>query len=46
MTGYLPTKGAKALVMMKETAGLQTSIDYESEEDAINKIRVSQAISR
>ena len=45
MTDYLPTKGDKALVMMRETAGIQTSIDYESEEDAMNKIKVSLAIS-
>lgn len=45
MTDYLPTKGDKALVMMRETAGIQTSIDYESEEDAMNKLRVSLAIS-
>ena len=45
MTEYLPKKGDKALVMMRETAGIQTSIDYESEEDAVNKIRVSLAIS-
>jgi len=45
MTNYLPTKGDKALVMMRETAGIQTSIDYESEEDAMNKLRVSLALS-
>jgi len=45
MTDYLPTKGDKALVMMRETAGIQASIDYESEKDAMNKLRVSLAIS-
>ncbi|OGH95786.1 MAG: hypothetical protein A2104_09195 [Candidatus Melainabacteria bacterium GWF2_32_7] len=45
MTDYLPAKGDKALVMMRETAGIQASIDYESEEDAMNKLRVSLAIS-
>jgi len=45
MTDYLPGKGTKALVMMRETAGIQTSVDYESEEDAINKLKVSLAIS-
>jgi len=45
MTDYLPTKGNKALVMMRETAGIQTSVDYESEEDAINKLKVSLAVS-
>jgi len=45
MTDYLPEKGDKALVMMRETAGIQASIDYESEEDAMNKLKVSLAIS-
>lgn len=45
MTGYLPSKGEKALVMMKETAGMQTVIDYESEEDAVNKLKIALAVS-
>lgn len=45
MSGYLPSKGKNALVMMKESAGLQVSIDYESEEDAMNKLKVALAIS-
>jgi len=45
MANYLPTKGDKALVMMKETAGIQTAIDYGSEEDAMNKFRLSLALS-
>jgi len=45
MTEYLPKRGSKALVMMRETAGMQTSIDYSSEEDAMLKLKVALAIS-
>jgi len=45
MTDYLPDKGHLALVMMRETAGIQVAVDYESEEDAINKFRISLALS-
>lgn len=45
MSEYLPTKGNMALVMMKESAGVQTSIDYGSEEDAMKKLRVALGIS-
>lgn len=45
MTDYLPPKGGKALVMMRETAGIQTSLDYCSEEDACAKLKVSLGIS-
>lgn len=45
MNNYLHTKGAKALVMMRETAGIQASIDYESEEDAMKKLKISLALS-
>lgn len=39
MTEYLPTKAKHPLVMMRETAGIQVSIDYSSEEDAMKKYR-------
>jgi len=45
MTNYLPNKGELALIMMRETAGIQVALDYESEEDAINKLRISLALS-
>lgn len=45
MWSYLPLKGSKGKVMMKETAGIQTSIDFESEEDAMRKLRVALGIS-
>ena len=45
MTEYLPTKGSRALVMMRETAGIQVSLDYKSEYDAIAKLRASLLLS-
>ncbi len=45
MWDYLPKKGSLGRVMMKETAGIQTSIDFESEEDAMKKLRVALGIS-
>ncbi|NLF82808.1 MAG: glutamate--cysteine ligase [Candidatus Gastranaerophilales bacterium] len=45
MRDYLPQKGAKSPVMMMETASIQTSIDFESEEDAMRKLRLSLLIS-
>ncbi len=45
MRKYLPKKGNTSLVMMMETAGTQASIDYESEEDAMKKLRVILGIS-
>lgn len=41
MTKYLKTKGEFPYVMMRETAGVQLSIDYETEEDAILKLATS-----
>ncbi|OGH97416.1 MAG: hypothetical protein A2104_04305, partial [Candidatus Melainabacteria bacterium GWF2_32_7] len=45
MNEYLPTKGNMALVMMKETAGIQVSLDYESEDDAAHKLKVLLGLS-
>lgn len=45
MANYLPSKGGRSLVMMKETAGIQTSIDYDSEEDAMKKLSLAVLIS-
>jgi glutamate--cysteine ligase len=45
MTNYLPVRGELALVMMRETAGIQVALDFESEEDAIKKLRLSLALS-
>ena len=40
MTDYFCDKGDMAYVMMRETAGTQINLDYSSEEDAINKLRL------
>ncbi len=45
MTEYLPTKGSRPFVMMRETAGIQAAFDFNSEEDAINKLRLSVGLS-
>ena len=39
MTEYLPTKANLPFVMMRETAGIQTVLDYSSEQDCIEKLR-------
>lgn len=45
MSNYLPEKGHLALVMMRETAGIQVSLDYKSEEDAMVKLKIALGIS-
>jgi len=40
MTDYFFDKGEMAYVMMRETAGTQINLDYSSEEDAMNKLRL------
>jgi len=45
MNSYLPSKGSLTRVMMRETAGIQVCIDYESEEDAAKKLKVALGIS-
>lgn len=45
MTQYLPTVAKRPLVMMRETSGIQASIDYESEEDAMKKFRLALKLS-
>ncbi|RME01065.1 MAG: glutamate--cysteine ligase [Deltaproteobacteria bacterium] len=45
MAAYLPTRGARALQMMMQTASVQVSLDFHSEEDAIFKLRLAQALS-
>ena len=45
MTEYLPGKGNSALVMMRETAGIQTAVDHNSEEDAYYKLRTFLGLS-
>lgn len=45
MTEYLPKKARLPFVMMRETAGIQAGFDYESEEDAINKLATAIRLS-
>ena len=45
MAGYLPYFGKFAPVMMRETAGVQLNIDYKSESDAIEKIKMLNFIA-
>lgn len=45
MKRYLPTRGAKALDMMRRTSTVQANLDYESEADAVRKLRVALALS-
>lgn len=41
MKEYLPTRGERALDMMLRTATVQVNLDFESEADALRKLRVS-----
>jgi len=45
MREYLPTRAARPLDMMRRTATVQANFDYESEEDAMNKMRVLLRLS-
>jgi len=45
MREYLPTRGNRAVDMMRRTATVQANFDYESEEDAMRKMRVALRIS-
>lgn len=45
MKEYLPTRGKRALDMMRRTSTVQANLDYESERDAARKLRVSLALS-
>ncbi|MBK8173541.1 MAG: glutamate--cysteine ligase [Sandaracinaceae bacterium] len=41
MRKYLPTVGSRALDMMQRTATVQANYDYDSEDDAMRKLRIS-----
>ncbi|MFK7992295.1 MAG: glutamate--cysteine ligase [Sandaracinaceae bacterium] len=45
MKDYLPTRGSLARDMMKRTATVQANFDYESEADAVKKLRTCLALS-
>jgi len=40
-----PRRGSRGLVMMKQTACIQVNLDYESEADAMEKMRVAMGLS-
>ena len=44
MERYLPTRGARALDMMRRTCTVQANLDYASEADAVRKLRVGLAL--
>jgi glutamate--cysteine ligase len=45
MREYLPTRGSMAHEMMKRTTTVQANLDYESEDDAMEKLRVGMGLS-
>jgi glutamate--cysteine ligase len=45
MREYLPRRGALAHEMMKRTATVQANLDYQSEADAIHKLRLGLGLS-
>jgi len=45
MKDYLPKRGARAHVMMKQTCGIQVNLDYGSETDAADKLRTAMGLS-
>jgi glutamate--cysteine ligase len=45
MREYLPTRGNRAVDMMRRTATVQANFDYDSEEDAMRKMRVALRLS-
>ena len=45
MREYLPTKGKHGLDMMRRTATVQANYDYQNEEDAMRKLRVSTRLA-
>jgi glutamate--cysteine ligase len=44
MESYLPTRGSRALDMMRRTCTVQANLDYSSESDAVRKLRVGLAL--
>ncbi|HXH28493.1 MAG TPA: glutamate-cysteine ligase family protein, partial [Candidatus Polarisedimenticolia bacterium] len=45
MSDYLPRRGGRAHVMMKQTACIQINLDYGSEADAADKMRTAMGVS-
>ncbi len=45
MRDYLPRRGTRGLIMMKQTACMQVNLDYGGEADASDKMRTAMALS-
>lgn len=45
MREYLPTRGSRAVDMMRRTATVQANFDFSDEEDAMRKLRVSLVLA-
>ncbi len=45
MREYLPTRGGRALDMMRRTSTVQANLDYSSERDAMRKMRVTSKLA-
>jgi glutamate--cysteine ligase len=45
MREYLPTRGNMALDMMRRTCTVQANLDYSSEDDAIDQMRIGLALA-
>jgi glutamate--cysteine ligase len=45
MRAYLPTRGPRALDMMRRTATVQANFDFADERDAMRKLRAALAVS-
>lgn len=45
MREYLPTRGRRAHIMMKQTACIQANFDYDGEADALEKMRAAMGLS-
>ena len=44
MREYLPRRGSRAHIMMKQTACIQVNLDYGSEADAVDKLRTAMGL--
>jgi len=45
MRDYLPRRGGRAHIMMKQTASIQINLDYSNEADAIDKLRTAMGLT-
>jgi glutamate--cysteine ligase len=45
MREYLPRRGGRGLIMMKQTACIQVNLDYSDEADAMDKMRTAMGLT-